>query len=125
MSQFFQIHPENPQVRLIRQAVSILDSGGVICYPTDSAYAWGCRIGDKKAVNRIRKIRHLNEKHNLTLVCRDLSELATYAKVGNTTYRLLKAADSGCLYLYSECDNPGSSPGDASQASNHRYSGAR
>ncbi|MCL6270931.1 L-threonylcarbamoyladenylate synthase [Sansalvadorimonas sp. 2012CJ34-2] len=95
MSQFFQIHPDNPQVRLIRQAVAILDKGGVIVYPTDSAYALGCRLGDKKAVNRIRRIRHLDERHNLTLVCRDLSELATYAKVGNSTYRSLKAATPG------------------------------
>ncbi|MCG8475998.1 MAG: threonylcarbamoyl-AMP synthase [Cytophagales bacterium] len=95
MSQFFQIHPENPQARLVRQAVSILHGGGVIVYPTDSAYALGCRLGDKKAVTRIRRIRHLNERHNLTLVCKDLSELATYAKVGNTTYRLLKAATPG------------------------------
>ncbi len=95
MSQFFQIHPENPQIRLIRQAVSILDAGGVVAYPTDSAYALGCRLGDKRSVNRIRRIRHLDDKHNLTLVCRDLSELATYAKVGNSTYRLLKAATPG------------------------------
>ena len=95
MSQFFQIHPDNPQSRLIRQAVTILEQGGVIAYPTDSAYALGCRIGDKKAVERIRQIRRLDDKHNMTLVCRDLSELATYAKVGNTSYRLLKAATPG------------------------------
>ncbi|WP_281647355.1 L-threonylcarbamoyladenylate synthase [Parendozoicomonas sp. Alg238-R29] len=95
MSQFFQIHPENPQARLIRQAVTILEKGGVIAYPTDSAYALGCRIGDKKAVERIRQIRRLDERHNMTLVCRDLSELATYAKVGNSDYRLLKTATPG------------------------------
>ncbi|CAM3812314.1 L-threonylcarbamoyladenylate synthase [Parendozoicomonas haliclonae] len=95
MSQFFQIHPDNPQQRLIRQAVAILEQGGVIAYPTDSAYALGCRIGDKKAIERIRQIRRLDEKHNFTLVCRDLSELATYAKVDNTSYRLLKAATPG------------------------------
>ncbi|WP_419831599.1 L-threonylcarbamoyladenylate synthase [Endozoicomonas atrinae] len=90
MSQFFQIHPDNPQLRLIRQAVDIIRDGGVIAYPTDSAYALGCHIGDKKAVERIRKIRRLDEKHNFTLVCRDLSELATYAQVNNTQYRMLK-----------------------------------
>ncbi len=95
MSQFFQIHPDNPQSRLIKQAVAILEKGGVIAYPTDSAYALGCRIGDKRAIERIRQIRRLDEKHNLTLVCSDLSELATYAKVGNTSYRLLKAATPG------------------------------
>ncbi len=90
MSQFFQIHPDNPQLRLIRQAVDIIHEGGVIAYPTDSAYALGCHIGDKKAVERIRQIRRLDEKHNFTLVCRDLSELATYAQVNNTQYRMIK-----------------------------------
>ncbi|KGE05344.1 L-threonylcarbamoyladenylate synthase [Pseudohaliea rubra] len=90
MSQFFQIHPENPQARLVRQAVDILRGGGVIVYPTDSAYALGCRIGDKAALDRIRRIRRLDADHNFTLVCRDLSELATYARVDNTQYRLLR-----------------------------------
>ncbi len=90
MSQFFQIHPDNPQLRLIRQAVDIIRDGGVIAYPTDSAYALGCHIGDKKAVEKIRQIRRLDEKHNFTLVCRDLSELATYAQVNNTQYRMIK-----------------------------------
>ena len=95
MSQFFQIHPDNPQPRLVAQAVSALQAGGVIVYPTDSTYAFGCRLGDKKAIERIRKIRQLSDRHYLTLVCRDLSELATYAKVDNTCYRLLKAATPG------------------------------
>lgn len=95
MSQFFQIHPDNPQPRLVAQAVSVLQAGGVIVYPTDSTYAFGCRLGDKKAIERIRKIRQLSDRHYLTLVCRDLSELATYAKVNNTCYRLLKAATPG------------------------------
>ncbi len=95
MSQFFQIHPDNPQPRLVAQAVSALQAGGVIVYPTDSTYAFGCRLGDKKAIGRIRKIRQLSDRHYLTLVCRDLSELATYAKVDNTCYRLLKAATPG------------------------------
>ncbi len=90
MSQFFQIHPDSPQLRLVRQAVDIIRDGGVIAYPTDSAYALGCHIGDKKAVERIRKIRRLDEKHNFTLVCKDLSELATYAQVNNSQYRMLK-----------------------------------
>ncbi|ARU57195.1 MAG: threonylcarbamoyl-AMP synthase [Pseudomonadales bacterium] len=90
MSQFFQIHPENPQLRLVRQAVDIIRGGGVIAYPTDSAYAIGCHIGDKAAVDRIRRIRKLDDKHNFTLMCRDLSEISTYAKVDNTQYRLIK-----------------------------------
>ncbi|UZE97537.1 L-threonylcarbamoyladenylate synthase [Alkalimarinus alittae] len=90
MSQFFQIHPDNPQHRLIVQAVDIVRSGGVIAYPTDSAYALGCYIGDKNAVDRIKRIRRLDDKHNFTLVCRDLSELGVYAKVNNSCYRLLK-----------------------------------
>ena len=95
MSQFFQIHPENPQLRLIRQAVEIIRSGGVIAYPTDSAYALGCQLGDKKGIERIRQIRRLNDSHNLTLVCRDLSELATYAKVNNSHFRMLKSQTPG------------------------------
>lgn len=90
MSQFFQIHPDNPQHRLIVQAVDIVRSGGVIAYPTDSAYALGCCIGDKNAVDKIKRIRRLDDKHNFTLVCRDLSELGVYAKVSNSSYRLLK-----------------------------------
>jgi tRNA threonylcarbamoyl adenosine modification protein (Sua5/YciO/YrdC/YwlC family) len=90
VSQFFQIHPDNPQRRLIKQAVEIINKGGVIVYPTDCAYALGCHIGDKTAVERLKRIRKLDDKHNFTLVCRDLSELATYAKVDNSMYRLLK-----------------------------------
>lgn len=95
MSQFFQIHPDNPQVRLIRQAADIIRNGGVVVYPTDSAYALGCHIGDKAALDRIRRIRKLDDKHNFTLVCRDLSEIATYAKVSNTVYRLLRHTTPG------------------------------
>jgi tRNA threonylcarbamoyl adenosine modification protein (Sua5/YciO/YrdC/YwlC family) len=95
MSQIFEIHPENPQLRLIRQAVEILRRGGVIIYPTDSAYALGCHIQDKAALQRIIRLRQLNDKHNFTLVCRDLSELATYARVNNSDYRLLKAFTPG------------------------------
>lgn len=95
MSQFFQIHPENPQARLIRQAVEVVRGGGVIVYPTDSGYAFGCLIGDKDALERIRAIRRLDDNHHFTLVCRDLSEIATYAKVENSIYRLLKAVTPG------------------------------
>lgn len=95
MSQFFQIHPDNPQPRLIRQAVDIVRDGGVLVYPTDSAYALGCQIGDKSALDRIRRIRRLDDRHNFTLVCRDLSEIAVYARVDNTAYRLLKHATPG------------------------------
>ena len=95
MSQFFQIHPENPQIRLIRQAATIVQEGGVIVYPTDSGYALGCHLGDKQALERIRKIRMLDEKHNFTLVCRDLSEVAVYAKVDNIAYRALRSHTPG------------------------------
>ncbi|MBD3669442.1 MAG: threonylcarbamoyl-AMP synthase [Gammaproteobacteria bacterium] len=95
MSQFFQIHPDNPQPRLINQAVEIIRQGGVLVYPTDSGYALGCHIGDKSAMERIRTIRKLSEKHNFTLVCRDLSQVSQYAKVGNIAYRLIKAITPG------------------------------
>jgi tRNA threonylcarbamoyl adenosine modification protein (Sua5/YciO/YrdC/YwlC family) len=90
MSQFFQVHPDNPQARLVRQAVDIVRAGGVVVYPTDSAYALGCHIGDKSALDRIRRIRRLDANHNFTLVCSDLSELASYARVDNAAYRLLR-----------------------------------
>ncbi|WP_341937014.1 L-threonylcarbamoyladenylate synthase [Marinimicrobium sp. C2-29] len=90
MAQFFQIHPDNPQDRLIRQAVDIVRKGGIIAYPTDSAYALGCHIGDKMALDRIRLMRRLDKHHNFTLMCRDLSELATFARVDNQVFRLLK-----------------------------------
>ncbi len=95
MSQFFQIHPENPQARLVREAADIIRGGGVVVYPTDSAYALGCQIGDKNALEKIRRIRKLDAKHNFTLVCRDLSEIAVYAKVDNSAYRLLKHSTPG------------------------------
>tara|TARA_R110000822_G_scaffold59736_8_gene148840 strand:- start:10087 stop:10710 length:624 start_codon:yes stop_codon:yes gene_type:complete len=95
MSQFFSIHPENPQHRLVRQAVEIVRKGGVIVYPTDSAYALGCHVGDKKALDKIRQIRRLDKNHNFTLMCRDLSELSVYAKVNNQMFRSLKAHTPG------------------------------
>ena len=95
MAQFFQIHPENPQQRLIHQAVEILRGGGVIIYPTDSSYAIGCHVGDKAAMDRIRQIRRLDSKHNFTLMCRDLSEISQYTKLGNQQYRLIKSLTPG------------------------------
>jgi tRNA threonylcarbamoyl adenosine modification protein (Sua5/YciO/YrdC/YwlC family) len=95
MSQYFEIHPENPQKRLIQQAVNILREGGVIAYPTDSAYALGCCVGEKKAVERIKRIRELDDKHNFTLMCADLSELSVYAKVDNSVFRMLKNTTPG------------------------------
>ncbi|CAA0119345.1 putative protein YciO [BD1-7 clade bacterium] len=90
MGLFFQIHPETPQLRLVRQAADIIENGGVIVYPTDSGYALGCALGEKNALERIRRIRKLDDSHNFTLVCKDLSEISTYARVDNTAYRLLK-----------------------------------
>jgi tRNA threonylcarbamoyl adenosine modification protein (Sua5/YciO/YrdC/YwlC family) len=95
MAQFFTVHPENPQPRLIRAAVEIVRGGGVIAYPTDSCYALGCHIGDKQAMERIRRIRNVDERHHLTLVCRELSEIGQFAKVDNIQYRLIKANTPG------------------------------
>ncbi len=95
MAQFFTIHPDNPQGRLIARAVDIVRSGGVVVYPTDSCYALGCHIGDKLALERLARIRQTDKHHNFTLVCRDLSEIAIYAKVDNWAYRLLKAHTPG------------------------------
>ncbi|MBK8971483.1 MAG: threonylcarbamoyl-AMP synthase [Hahellaceae bacterium] len=95
MSQFFQIHPDNPQVRLIRQAVEIVRQGKVIVYPTDSGYALGCGIGEKTATDRIRMIRRLDDRHNFTLVCRDLADISNFAKLENSEYRLVKKATPG------------------------------
>jgi tRNA threonylcarbamoyl adenosine modification protein (Sua5/YciO/YrdC/YwlC family) len=95
MSQLFELHPKNPQLRLIRQAVAIVREGGVIVYPTDSCYALGCHIGDKDALERIRRIRNADRHHHFTLVCRDLSEIARYARVDNRQYRFLRAHTPG------------------------------
>ena len=95
MSQFFQIHPENPQSRLIKQAVEIIRRGGVVVFPTDSSYALGCQIGDKGAVERVRRLRQLDDKHNFTLICADLSQLGMFAKVDTGAFRLLKAHTPG------------------------------
>jgi len=95
MAQLFTVHPENPQPRLIRQAAEIARAGGLIVYPTDSCYALGCRIGDKAAMERIRAIRGVDDRHHLTLVCRDLAEIGQYARVDNSQFRLLKTATPG------------------------------
>ena len=95
MSQYFQIHPENPQKRLIDQATEIIRKGGVVAYPTDSGYELGCHLGEKKAIEKIKWLRSLDDKHNFTLVCSDLSEIGTYAKVDNAVFRLLKAHTPG------------------------------
>jgi len=95
MNDFLTIHPENPQSRFLNQAADIVRRGGIIAYPTDSGYALGCHIGDKNALERIRSIRKLDAKHNFTLVCRDLSELAVYAKVDNVAYRILRSHTPG------------------------------
>lgn len=95
MSILLQIHPQNPQEHLLRKAAATVHMGGIIVYPTDSGYALACQIGNKQALDRIRRIRHLDEKHHFTLVCRDLSELSTYAVVNNNVYRLLKTYTPG------------------------------
>ena len=95
MSQLLQIHNENPQERLIAQAVEIIQKGGVIVYPTDTSYAIGCHLGDKKAVERIRQLRMLDAKHDFTLLCEDLKQIASYARVDNQAYRILKSHTPG------------------------------
>lgn len=95
MSQFFQIHPDNPQARLIKQAAQIIHAGGIVALPTDSCYALVCHLDDKGAVEKLRRIRGIDDKHHLTLLCRDLSEIALYARVDNRQFRLLKAATPG------------------------------
>jgi tRNA threonylcarbamoyl adenosine modification protein (Sua5/YciO/YrdC/YwlC family) len=95
MTQYFQIHPDNPQPRLIKQAAQIVGGGGIVAIPTDSAYALVCRLDDKGAVEKLRRIRGVDEKHHLTLLVRDLSEIAQYARVDNAQYRLLKATMPG------------------------------
>lgn len=95
MAQYFEVHPENPQPRLLRQAVALLEGGGVLAVPTDSSYALVCHLDDKAAVDRVRRIRGIDDKHHLTLLCRDLGELASYARVDNRQYRLLKSVTPG------------------------------
>jgi tRNA threonylcarbamoyl adenosine modification protein (Sua5/YciO/YrdC/YwlC family) len=97
MAQYFSVHPDNPQARLLKQAVALLNQGGVLAVPTDSSYALVCHMDDKTAADHLRKVRGLDDKHHLTLLCRDLSELANYAKVDNTQFRLLKQATPGAF----------------------------
>ncbi|MFT5592942.1 MAG: tRNA threonylcarbamoyl adenosine modification protein (Sua5/YciO/YrdC/YwlC family) [Oceanicoccus sp.] len=97
MSQFFQIHPDNPQARLIKQAAEIIRGGGLAIIPTDCAYALACQLEDKRALERVKQIRQLSDKHNFTLICRDLAEIGTYGRVDNTAYRLLKAHTPGAF----------------------------
>lgn len=95
MGQFFKVHPVNPQLRLLNRAAEIVRSGGVIAYPTDSSYAFGWHLGDKAALERVRRLRGIERDHDFTLACRDLSDIATYARVDNWAYRLLKALSPG------------------------------
>jgi tRNA threonylcarbamoyl adenosine modification protein (Sua5/YciO/YrdC/YwlC family) len=95
MAQYFDVHPDNPQARLLKQAVALLERGGIVAVPTDSSYALACHLDDKTAVDRLRQIRGVDEKHHLTLLCRDLSDVANYARVDNRQYRLLKSATPG------------------------------
>ena len=95
MAQYFELHPENPQVRLLKQAVTLLEKGGILAVPTDSSYALACHLDDKTAVDQLRRVRGVDDKHQLTLLCRDLSELASYARVDNRQFRLLKNATPG------------------------------
>ena len=95
MGQYFEIHEDNPQGRLITQAATILRQGGVVVYPTDSCYALGCLVGDKAAMDRIIRLRQLGERHNMTLICRDLSEISSFARVGNAEFRLIKSLTPG------------------------------
>jgi tRNA threonylcarbamoyl adenosine modification protein (Sua5/YciO/YrdC/YwlC family) len=95
MAQYFEVHPDNPQPRLLKQAVALLEKGGILAVPTDSSYALVCHLDDKAAIDNLRRIRGVDDKHHLTLLCRDLSELASYARVDNTQYRLLKSATPG------------------------------
>ena len=95
MAQYFEVHPENPQTRLLKQAVALLEKGGILAVPTDSSYALVCHLDDKTAADNLRRIRGVDDKHHLTILCRDLSELANYAQVDNRQYRLLKSATPG------------------------------
>jgi tRNA threonylcarbamoyl adenosine modification protein (Sua5/YciO/YrdC/YwlC family) len=97
MAQYFQIHPDNPQKRLIHLAVDIIRQGGVIALPTDSSYAIACQIGDKRALDKIRRIRQLSEKHDFTLICKDLTQVSHFTRMGNDTYRLIKSLTPGAF----------------------------
>jgi tRNA threonylcarbamoyl adenosine modification protein (Sua5/YciO/YrdC/YwlC family) len=102
MSQFFQVHPDNPQLRLLKQAAQIIHAGGIVALPTDSCYALVCQLDDKDAAERLRRIRGVDDKHHMTLLCRDLSEVALYAQIDNRQYRMLKAAARGTYTIILE-----------------------
>ena len=120
MSQYFELHPENPQQRLIRRAADIVREGGLIVYPTDSCYALGCHIGDKDALDRIRRIREADRHHHFTLVCRDLAEIARYAKVETWQFRMLKAATPGPVHVPAAGDEGNAAAAAAREAPHDR-----
>ncbi len=95
MAQYFQIHPKTPQIRLIHRSVNIIRNGGVVIYPTDSSYALACRMGEKQSLDRVRRIRRLDDRHNFTLVCRDVAQISNFTKISNEAFRLLKALTPG------------------------------
>ena len=125
MAQFFEVHPDNPQPRLLKQAVALLARGEIVAVPTDSSYALACHLDDKDAVDQLRRIRQVDEKHHLTLLCRDLSELANYARVDNKQYRLLKAATPGPYTFILEATQGSAAPREPSAAQDHRPARAR
>ena len=121
MAQFFEIHPENPQLRLIHRAVEIISNGGVIAYPTDSSYALACHIGDKQALDKIRRIRQLDDKHNFTLVCKDLTQVSMFTKIGNDAYRTIKALTPGPFTFILDATREVSAQAATPQEKNHRH----
>ena len=125
VSQYFEVHPVNPQPRLIRRAADIVREGGVIAYPTDSCYALGCHIGDKDALERVRRIRQADRNHHFTLVCRDLSEIGRYAQVDTWQFRLLKACTPGRLHVLAAGHARNAAPPAARAAPDHRHPRAR
>jgi len=125
MTQVIEIHPDNPQARLISQVVAVIRDGGVIAYPTDSSYALGCHLGDKDALERIRRIRQAGKNHNFTLVCRDLSEIAVYARVDNWAYRLLRSLTPGPYTFVLRATREVPPPSSKSQTQDHRHPGTR
>ena len=125
MAQYFEVHPDNPQPRLLKQAVALLERGGIVAVPTDSSYALACHLDDKAAVDRLRQIRGVDDKHHLTLLCRDLSELANYARVDNRQYRLLKAATPGPYTFILDATTRSAAPREPSAAQDHRPARAR
>jgi tRNA A37 threonylcarbamoyladenosine synthetase subunit TsaC/SUA5/YrdC len=125
MAQYFQIHPANPQPRLINRACEIVRGGGIIAYPTDSSYALGCAIGDKTAMERIRGIRNLDDGHNFTLVCRDFSAISLYAKIDNTAVPADQGLYTGAVYIHPDRHPRGSKTASACASAHHRYTDPR